>query len=40
MFKYVFNVTFKVVLQERLYFFRYQQVDWGEFQIKPRYLLV
>jgi len=38
MFKYVFNVTLKVVLQELLYFFRYQQVDSGEFQIKTRHL--
>jgi len=40
MFKHVFNVTLKVVLQEFLYFFRYQQVDSGEFQIKTRHLWV
>ena len=33
-FKHVFNVALKVVLQELLCFFRYQQVDSGEFQIK------
>jgi len=39
-FKCVLNVTLKVVLQELLHLFRYQQVDSGEFQIKTRHLLV
>jgi hypothetical protein len=38
--KYVLNVTLKVVLQDLLYFFRYQQVDSGEFQIKTGHLVV
>lgn len=38
--KYVLNVTLKVVLQDLLYFFRYQRVDSGEFQIKTRHLVV